>query len=399
MPPITLDDVATAARVSRSTASRVVRGTGPVSDEARRAVLAAVDELGYVPHPGARALASGRGSASWSRSGRRRRTCSATPTSRASSRRRAAPRTPRASGWRCAGSAATRRRSCAASRVTPAWAACCSSTTRRTCSRASRASSSRASRRSAPRTAASPRTTSTPPPGSPRSSSTCSRTGGATSSCSRGRAGCPGRGVPSRPTRAWSGRPGSPRASSRLTSWLAGAEAAREARRRWPGIDALVAMSDTLAVGAMRALAEDGVRVPDDVAVTGFDDQPFAEQAGPGLTTATHPVERIAAAATAALLGRRHDDERTFRPSSCGARAPDPAAGTVRLQAGRSCASRSSRRCRAYPPGVRPTRRADVRTSADASATARAPRPGRAPRVPRPRARRRARTRPRRRGP
>ena len=95
-------------------------------------------------------------------------------------------------------------------------------------------------------------------------------------------------------------------------SWLAGAEAAREARRRWPGVDALVAMSDTLAVGAMRALAEDGVRVPDDVAVTGFDDQPFAEQAGPGLTTATHPVERIAAAATAALLGRRHDDERTF---------------------------------------------------------------------------------------
>ncbi len=95
-------------------------------------------------------------------------------------------------------------------------------------------------------------------------------------------------------------------------SWLAGAEAAREARRRWPGVDALVAMSDTLAVGAMRALAEDGVRVPDDVAVTGFDDQPFAEQAGPGLTTATHPVERIAAAATTALLGRRHDDERTF---------------------------------------------------------------------------------------
>jgi len=72
-------------------------------------------------------------------------------------------------------------------------------------------------------------------------------------------------------------------------------------------------MSDTLAVGAMRALAEDGVRVPDDVAVTGFDDQPFAEHSGPGLTTATHPVERIAAAATAALLDRRRrDDQRTF---------------------------------------------------------------------------------------
>ncbi|MBE9928183.1 LacI family transcriptional regulator, partial [Cellulosimicrobium cellulans] len=46
MPTTTLDDVAAAARVSRSTASRVVRGAGRVSDEARRAVLAAVDELG-----------------------------------------------------------------------------------------------------------------------------------------------------------------------------------------------------------------------------------------------------------------------------------------------------------------------------------------------------------------
>src|SRR5690606_1482068 len=61
MPTVTLDDVAAAARVSRSTASRVVRGTGPVSAEARRAVLAAVEHLGYVPHPGARALASGHG--------------------------------------------------------------------------------------------------------------------------------------------------------------------------------------------------------------------------------------------------------------------------------------------------------------------------------------------------
>src|SRR5690606_2689426 len=61
MPTVTLADVAAAARVSRSTASRVVRGTGPVSAEARRAVLAAVEHLGYVPHPGARALASGHG--------------------------------------------------------------------------------------------------------------------------------------------------------------------------------------------------------------------------------------------------------------------------------------------------------------------------------------------------
>ncbi|GIF20209.1 DNA-binding LacI/PurR family transcriptional regulator [Actinoplanes tereljensis] len=72
---------------------------------------------------------------------------------------------------------------------------------------------------------------------------------------------------------------------------------------RWPDTDAIVAVSDAVALGVLDALHELGRRVPDDVAVTGFDDAPVA---GPALTTATHPVERIAtAAATAALTGVR----------------------------------------------------------------------------------------------
>mgnify|MGYP006268929755 FL=1 len=49
--------------------------------------------------------------------------------------------------------------------------------------------------------------------------------------------------------------------------------------------DAVFAASDLIAIGAMRALAEAGLRVPDDVAVMGFDDIPAASLTSPPLTT------------------------------------------------------------------------------------------------------------------
>jgi DNA-binding LacI/PurR family transcriptional regulator len=52
--------------------------------------------------------------------------------------------------------------------------------------------------------------------------------------------------------------------------------------------------------------------VPGDVAVAGFDDIPAAEFSGPGLTTATHPVERIADAAARGALGRVADGPTLF---------------------------------------------------------------------------------------
>lgn len=54
----TIADVAEAAGVSRSTVSYALSGKRPISDEVRQRVLAAVDELGYTPNAGARALAS-----------------------------------------------------------------------------------------------------------------------------------------------------------------------------------------------------------------------------------------------------------------------------------------------------------------------------------------------------
>lgn len=49
--------------------------------------------------------------------------------------------------------------------------------------------------------------------------------------------------------------------------------------------DGVVACSDVFAIGAMRALAERGRKVPADVAVIGFDDIPFAAHTMPPLTT------------------------------------------------------------------------------------------------------------------
>lgn len=56
---VTIDDIAREANVSTSTVSRVLRGNVKVSDSKREAVLAAVDQLDYEPNVFARGLASG----------------------------------------------------------------------------------------------------------------------------------------------------------------------------------------------------------------------------------------------------------------------------------------------------------------------------------------------------
>ncbi|QDB78561.1 LacI family transcriptional regulator [Georgenia sp. 311] len=55
--------------------------------------------------------------------------------------------------------------------------------------------------------------------------------------------------------------------------------------------DAVFAANDLMAVGALRALRARRIRVPDDVAVVGFDDVPLAADADPPLTTVRQPLE------------------------------------------------------------------------------------------------------------
>jgi LacI family transcriptional regulator len=66
---------------------------------------------------------------------------------------------------------------------------------------------------------------------------------------------------------------------------------------------AVFAQSDAMAVGALRAISEAGLRVPQDIAVVGFDDMPFAAHATPPLTTVRQPIQRAGMAAAEMLIG------------------------------------------------------------------------------------------------
>ncbi len=65
---------------------------------------------------------------------------------------------------------------------------------------------------------------------------------------------------------------------------------------------AVLAMSDVVAIGAMRAIRESGLRVPDDISVVGFDDIDIAPHVDPPLTTVHQPMRRKGEEAVRLLL-------------------------------------------------------------------------------------------------
>ena len=72
-------------------------------------------------------------------------------------------------------------------------------------------------------------------------------------------------------------------------------------------VDGVFAASDLMALGAFQAIADAGLRVPDDVAVVGFDDMPLAATVRPGLTTVRQPAVAMGAELATRLL-RAVDD-------------------------------------------------------------------------------------------
>lgn len=113
-----------------------------------------------------------------------------------------------------------------------------------------------------------------------------------------------------------------------------GYNAVTDLLRMGTAFDAIFTGDDEAGVGVLTALRTVGRRVPDDVAVIGFDDLPFAQHLNPALTTVRAPIEQagyLAAAALFSLLAGGEVDILTTLPvelvirQSCGCVQAAPA--------------------------------------------------------------------------
>ena len=99
--------------------------------------------------------------------------------------------------------------------------------------------------------------------------------------------------------------------------------------------DAIACANDQSALGAAYALRDRGIRIPEDVLLTGFDDIPLARHLNPPLTTVRQPVQQMGATAFDALYamidGHKPEQRQLTLPvdlvlrSSCGCAPRSPA--------------------------------------------------------------------------
>lgn len=111
----------------------------------------------------------------------------------------------------------------------------------------------------------------------------------------------------------WAARAGTPGASLAETEApldaAGGYEGARRLLAARPRPEALVCATDLQALGALRAADEAGLRVPQDLALSGFDDLPLAAQLRPRLTTIAQDVETLGSLAVASVLNPQSSSE------------------------------------------------------------------------------------------
>ena len=89
-----------------------------------------------------------------------------------------------------------------------------------------------------------------------------------------------------------------------------GERAARRLLAEHPDIDGLFVASDLMSEGALRAVQELGRRVPDDLAVVGFDDIPWADLVRPSITTVSQPTYELGSTGARLLLERIKSPDR-----------------------------------------------------------------------------------------
>ncbi|HYD98459.1 MAG TPA: LacI family DNA-binding transcriptional regulator [Alphaproteobacteria bacterium] len=118
-----------------------------------------------------------------------------------------------------------------------------------------------------------------------------------------------------------------PMEECRLNSEDSGFHAARALLARDPRPTAILAMSDRFAIGALRAAVALGLKVPDDLSVTGFDDIPAAATVRPGLTTIRQPTRDKGLIAAQRLLEGAESTDTVLLPAELVVRGSTGPAG------------------------------------------------------------------------
>lgn len=92
-----------------------------------------------------------------------------------------------------------------------------------------------------------------------------------------------------------------------------GMEAARRMLHLANPATAIFACNDLMAIGALRAITEAGLHVPDEISLVGFDDIELASYTNPPLTTITQPIQKAGEKAVDFLLERIREPSLPFR--------------------------------------------------------------------------------------
>ncbi|GAA4458187.1 LacI family DNA-binding transcriptional regulator [Nibrella saemangeumensis] len=80
--------------------------------------------------------------------------------------------------------------------------------------------------------------------------------------------------------------------------------------------DALFAINDPTAIEALQVIKARGLKIPDDIAVVGFSDDPISALVEPGLTTVAQPVTEIGEQAARLLLNQLQNEDDRFEPET-----------------------------------------------------------------------------------
>ncbi len=101
-------------------------------------------------------------------------------------------------------------------------------------------------------------------------------------------------------------------------SFESGVKGAKELLKRDDRPTAIVACNDEIAAGALFAARLEGLDIPNDISIVGFEDSPFSRQTWPKLTTVHQPNQKIAQMATELLIANRRaqtsEDAKIFIP-------------------------------------------------------------------------------------